>query len=338
MDIERKDKNITPDWTDARERVTSVYNALVVLVGEMSDKVASAENVEVKKAGRLVRYIVDMIADDDPLLLGMALCETRYDYPDRHPVNVCILSVSLGHKIGLGKKQLAELGVVALLSDIGKHLVPPEVLNKDGIYDEDDWRAMKKHTIQGCKAVFGMGDADEQLMKAAIVSFEHHLQADLSGYPKVRHIPAQDFYTRIVAIAELYDALTAHRSYAQGYRSPDRAVRILLEKAGRELDSVLTRQFVSMMGAYPTGSFVQLDTGELCIVVQRHDVFFKRPRVLVLSDGQGRPVKPFIAALSKRDKNGRYLRSIKKTLDPNKYKIDYASFFYSKPSGFRDID
>ncbi len=328
MDTERRDSYGN---AGVRERVTDLYNSLVVFVGEMSRRVASSESFEIRKARRLVQHIVDMILDDDPLLLGMALCENRYDYEDRHPVNVCILSISLGHKIGLRKKQLAELGLVALIFDIGKLLVSPEVLKKEGDYDEDDWRAMKRHTIQGCKAVFGIRDHDGQLMRAAIVSFEHHLKRDLSGYPRVRHIPEQDFYTRVVAIAELYDALTAYRSYTKGYRSPDRAVRTLLEKAGKELDPVLTRQFVSMMGAYPMGSFVQLDTRELGIVVKRHAVFFKRPRVLVLTDGRGQPVKPFVAALSRRDENGRYLRSVKVTLDPNEYRIDYASFFYSKP-------
>jgi len=146
----------------------------------------------------------------------------------------------------------------------------------------------------------------------------------------VSHIPKQDFYTRIVAIAEMYDALTASLSYTEGYRSPDHAVRTLLENAGKKLDPVLVRQFVSMMGAYPVGSFVMLDTNELGIVVEPHAVFLKRPRVLVLSDKKGAPIRPFIAALSKRDENGRYLRTINKTLDPNEYRIDYASFFYRR--------
>jgi hypothetical protein len=85
-----------------------------------------------------------------------------------------------------------------------------------------------------------------------------------------------------------------------------------------------------MMGGYPVGSFVMLDTDELGIVVEPHAVFLKRPRVLVLSDKKGAPIRPFIAALSKRDENGRYLRTINKTLDPNQYKIDYASFFYRR--------
>ncbi len=313
-----------------KERVAGFYEGLVAFARELPGRVTSGKSVEVKRAKRFIQYMVDMITDDEPVLLGMALSENRYEYAYRHPVNVCILSVSLGYMIGLSKKELAELGLVAFLFDIGKLLVPAEVLNKKGVYDENDWRVMKRHTAQGFKGVFGIKDEDEHLIRAAIVSFEHHLHFDLSGYPAVSHIPQQDFYTRIVAIPELYDALTASRSYTEGYRSPDHAVQVLLEKAGKELDPILVRQFVSMMGVYPVGSFVMLDTDELGIVIEPHAVFLKRPRVLVLSDKQGVPIKPFIAALSKRDENGRYPRTIKKTLDPNEYKIDYASFFYRR--------
>jgi HD-GYP domain-containing protein (c-di-GMP phosphodiesterase class II) len=313
-----------------RERVTGIYSRLVLLARELPDQMSSGEYTDMKGVKRLIQHITDMISDGDPLLLGMALGESRYDYSYRHPVNVCILSVALGHKIGLGKKELADLGLAAFLSDIGKLLVPPEVLHKKGAYDENDWRIMRRHTVQGFKVVFGIPHADEQLIRASIVSFEHHLHCDLSGYPAVCHIPEQDFYTRVVVIAEWYDALTAAKSYKEGYRSPDTAIKIMLKKTGKELDPVLVKVFVSMMGIYPVGSFVMLDSNELGIVVEPHTVLLTRPRVLVISDNQGHPVTPFIAALSRRDETRKYLRTITKTLCPNDYKIDYASFFYRK--------
>lgn len=330
MDPDAKDMTGNSGNPGVKERVTGIYSRLVALARELPDQILSGDHMDIKGAKRLIRHLIDMITYDDPLLLGMALSESRYDYSYRHPVNVCILSVALGHKIGLSKKELAELGLVAFLSDIGKLLVPPEVLHKQGIYDENDWRIMRRHTIQGFKAIFSIPQLDEQLIRSAIVSFEHHLHCDLSGYPEVCHIPEQDFYTRVVVIAEWYDALTAPKSYKEGYRSPDAAIKIMLEEAGQELDSVLVKVFVSMMGIYPVGSLVMLDSGEIGIVVEPHAALLKRPRTLVISDGQGHPVRPFVAALSKRDDTGTYLRTITNTLDPNDYKIDYASFFYRK--------
>lgn len=309
-----------------KERVTGLYDNMVAFVTELPRRVSSGEGIELIRLKRLIQYMVGMVTDDEPVLLGMALNKDRYPYAHRHPVDVCILSVTLGHRIGLSKNQLAELGLVAILSDIGKILVPDEVLNKEGVYNLSDRRVMERHTVLGFKTLFGVKDMDETLIKAAIVSFEHHLHYDLSGYPKVRHISGQDLNTRIVAIAEWYDALTAYRSYTEGCRSPDYAVRTLLEKAGTELDPVLVKFFISMMGVYPIGSLVVLDSGEIGIVVEPHGVLLKRPRVLVVSDA----VKPFVADLSKRGDDGRYLRTIKRTLDPNEYKIDYASYFYSR--------
>jgi HD-GYP domain-containing protein (c-di-GMP phosphodiesterase class II) len=337
MNAERKELSQLKGEPGVRERVAGLYNCLVSLAGEMPKRIALGEDIEVKTAKRFIQYLVDMITDGEPVLVCMALSKGRYAYSDRHPVNVGILSIALGHKIGFSKKELAELGLVAFLSDIGKYFVPSEVKHKQDIYDENDWREMKRHTAQGFKVFFRKMNSDEHLMRAAIVSFEHHLHYDLSGYPSVRHIPEQDFYARIVAIAEFYDGLTSSRSYAERYRSPDRAVESLLSKAGGEFDPVLVRQFISMMGAYPVGSFVLLDTGELGIVVEPHEVFLKRPRVLLLSDEQGRYVKHSITSLSKRDDRGRYLRTVKKTLDPNKYRIDYALFFYRSPRHNEDV-
>ncbi|HMK55835.1 MAG TPA: HD domain-containing phosphohydrolase [Dissulfurispiraceae bacterium] len=330
MVAETKGGNGNSGNLGVRERITGIYSRMVSLARELPEQLAAGERVDIRNTRRIIQCLADMIVHGDPMLLGMALSENCYDYSYRHSVNTAILSVALGCRVGLSKKELAELGLVAFLADIGKLLLPPDVLNKQGLYDDDDWRIMKRHTVQGFKAIFGVQRSDNHLACAAIASFEHHLHFDLSGYPPVHHIVEQDFYTKIIVIAEWYDALTTSRSYTEGYRSPDAAIKIMLEKAGKELDPVLLKTFVSMMGFYPVGSFVMLDSGELGIVVEPHRVLLKRPRVMVLSDAQGKSVQPFIAALSRRDDSGNYIRSVSKTLDPNNYKIDYASFFYRR--------
>lgn len=328
MDCEAKNSAGNSDCPGVRERITLIYGRLVALARALPEQILSGDYADLTDAKRLIQHVTDLLTEGDPLLLGMALIEGRYEYIFRHPVNVCILSVALGNKIGLNKKELAELGLVAFLSDIGKLLVPPEVLHKRGLYDDNDWRIMRGHSAQGFKAVFGIPNADKQLIRAAIVSFEHHLHCDLSGYPTVSRIQSQDFYTRVVVIAEWYDALTASKSYSKGHRSPDTAIKNLIQGAGKQLDPLLVKVFVSMMGFYPIGSFVLLSGGELGIVVEPHAVLLKRPRVMVISDGHGRSIRPFIVSLSRTDDNGKYLQTITKSIDPNDYKIDYASFFF----------
>ncbi len=327
MNTEHKETAPSGGDFGVRDRVMGLYDNIASLIADMPRRFASGEDIKMKRLRRLVQYAIDMVEDDEPLLLGMALNNNRHQYADRHPVNVCILSVKLGHRLGLSKNELAELGQVALLYDICLPFVPAEVLEKKGAYSDEDWRAMEQHTIQGFRTLFGLKNVDEMLMRAAIVAFEHHLRYDLSGYPQAQHLPSQDFYTRIVAIAEWYDALASSRAYAEGGRSPDYAVKTLLEQSGTELDPVLVKVFVSMMGVYPVGSLVVLDSGEIGIVMQPHGVLIKRPRVIVISD----EVKPFVADLSKRGDDGQYLRTVKKTLDPNEYRIDYSSYFFGRP-------
>jgi HD-GYP domain-containing protein (c-di-GMP phosphodiesterase class II) len=308
-----------------RERVMVLYANLVSLIAAMPEKVSAGSGIEIKKLRKLIQHIIDMVVDNEPLLLAMALNRSKYGYAASHTVNVCILSVKLGHRLDLTKKELAELGLVSLLYDICLPFVAAEVRDKQGAYEDEDWRSMERHTVQGFRTLFGLKDLDERIMRAAIVAFEHHMRYDLSGYPKAPHLPSQDFYTRIVAICEWYDALTSSRAHAKKDRTPDLAVKIMLEKSGMELDPALVKVFISMMGIYPVGSLVVLDSGEIGMVAQPHGVLIKRPRVLIISD----KVKPFMADLSKRGEDGRYLRTVNKTLDPNEYRIDYASYFFS---------
>jgi HD-GYP domain-containing protein (c-di-GMP phosphodiesterase class II) len=309
-----------------RERIIILYDNLVSTVADLPVRITADIPREIKRIRRLVQLIIDMVVEDEPILLGMALNSSRYEYAKRHTINVCIIAIRMGHHIGLSKKELVDLGIVALSYDICLPLVPLEVREKSGAFSDEDWQAMEQHTLKGFRLLFGLKDLDERLIRTAIVAFEHHMRYDMSGYPKTYHLPSQDFYTRIIAIAEWYDALTSSRNYARKGRSPDYAVKIMLEKSGTELDPVLVRIFVSMMGIYPVGSLVVLDSGEIGIVVEPHQALIKRPRVMIISD----EVKPFVADLSKRGDDGRYLRTVKRTLDPNEYKIDYSAYFFTR--------
>jgi HD-GYP domain-containing protein (c-di-GMP phosphodiesterase class II) len=323
------DQSINPieGGLEVGERVMALYDKLVSLKAEMSGRVSTNLGIEMKKLRRLIQYMIDMMVDNEPLLLVIAINRARYDYVMRHPVNVSILTVKMGNHIGLSKKELAELGLISLLYDICLPLVPLEVREKKGVYTDEDWWAMERHTIGGFTTLALTEELDESMIRAAIVAFEHHMRYNLSGYPKLNHQTPQDFYTRMIAVSEWYDALTSTRLYAKTGRSPDHAIRTIFEKMGTELDPTLVRVFVSMMGVYPVGSLALLDTGEICVVIEPSEVLIKRPRVLVISG----KAEPFMADLSKKGENGLYLRTIVNTLDPNEYNIDYSSYFINSP-------
>jgi HD-GYP domain-containing protein (c-di-GMP phosphodiesterase class II) len=163
-------------------------------------------------------------------------------------------------------------------------------------------------------------------MRSAIVAFEHHLNYNLSGYPKVANYPELDFYSRIVCVVDQYDAMTSSRVYSRIPLSPDKALSIMMERAGSQIDPLLFKFFINMVGVFPIGTLVMLDTKELGLVYESDVVFADRPKVLIIIDSKGKSVNGPVVSLTEKDKNGQYFRSIVKTLDPNKYKINLAEY------------
>ncbi|MFN3479164.1 MAG: HD-GYP domain-containing protein, partial [Thermodesulfovibrionales bacterium] len=301
------------------------FNAVSFTKGVIT-KIKSGEKVSIKKAKRVVESMVDMILQEEELLLGMTAIKDYDEYTYHHSVNVSILSVALGQRLGLSRKALTELGLVALFHDIGKIEVPPEILNKPTNFNDDEWRVIQKHPLWGVRAVLKLKGLDNTSIRTAIVAFEHHLNYDLSGYPKITRPLNLDFYSRIVSLADQYDAMTSSRVYSRIPMAPDKALSVMMERAGTQLDPLLFKFFINMIGVYPIGTLVLLDTKELGLVYGANPVFQDRPRVLIIIDSNGQRVSGPIVDLTEKGEDGKYLRTIIKTMDPNKYRINLAEY------------
>ena len=311
---------------DARKVIKKSYFHAVSYTKGVINKIKDGEKVNIKKAKRIVETMVDQILEEEKLLLGMTVIKDYDEYTYHHSVNVSILSIALGQRLGLSKKTLTELGLVALFHDIGKVEIPNEVLNKATNFTEDEWKLIKRHPVWGVKALLRLRGLDNISMRSAIVAFEHHMNFDLSGYPKVRKYPELDFYSKIVSLVDQYDAMTSSRVYSRIPLAPDKALSVMMERAGSQLDPLLFKFFINMVGVFPIGTLVMLDTKELGLVYESDVVFADRPRVLIIIDKASARVNGPVVNLTEKDETGKYLRSIVKTLDPNKYKINLAEY------------
>ncbi|MEW6215677.1 MAG: HD-GYP domain-containing protein, partial [Nitrospirota bacterium] len=312
--------------TSARKMIKKTYFNAVSYARGVITKIGSGEKVNIKKAKRLVEAMVDRLLEEEQLLLSMTMIKDYDEYTYYHLVNVSIFSIALGQRLGLSKKSLTELGLTALFHDIGKMEIPHEVLNKPTSLTDDEWMLMKRHPVSGIRAILRLRGFDNTSIRSAIVAFEHHINCDFSGYPEVRKYTELDLYSKIVSIADHYDAMTSSRVYSRIPVSPDKAVSIMIERAGAQLDPLLLKFFINMVGIFPVGTLVMLDTKELGLVYESNAVLVDRPRVLIIIDSNGRRVQGPVVNLAKKDETGRYLRSIVKTLDPNKYKINLAEY------------
>ena len=288
-------------------------------------KMSSGEKVNVKRAKRVVQSMVDQLLGEHELLLGMTAIKDYDDYTYHHSVNVSILSIALGQKLGFPRKLLLDLGLAALFHDIGKLDIPPEVLNKTIELSEEEWGTIKRHPFWGVKAILDIRGIDRSSITAAIVAFEHHIHHDNTGYPKRHSATERDLFSKIVSIVDQYDGMTSARVYSRTPLTPDRALKLMLSRSGSQLDPVLMKFYINLIGIYPTGSLVMLNTKELGLVYGSTDMP-NRPKVLVIMDPKGQKVDGYLVDLSRKTKDGRYPRAILRTMDPNKYRINLAEY------------
>ena len=221
---------------------------------------------------------------------------------------------------------LIDLGIAALFHDLGKINVPHEILNKPAALVESEWEIIGKHPVWGVKSILKMRAIDELTIRASLVAFEHHMNLNHSGYPKVKTPVELDLFSRIVSIADRYDAITASRVYSRTRMSSDKALRHLMEKSGDELDPLLLKFFINMIGVYPIGLLVKLDSNELGLVFENNQQSLLRPRVMILTDSKGNWIEGHVVDLSKVNDRNEYVRTITKTMDPRKYGINTAEY------------
>ncbi len=317
---------------EAKEAARRTYARSVSVVKDVMTNVRLGKAWSGRRVKRVVLGIVDQVLHEDAAMLGMTTLRDYDDYTFTHSVNVCILSVALGQKLGFSKFQLFELGLGALFHDVGKSRVPLSVLNKDGRLDKEEWRIMSQHPEFGMVLLFDLHGFEEPPYRAMLQAYEHHMRTDFTGYPKVIRDRWFGFFSRIVAVADAFDAATSKRSYQYIPFPPDEVLREMRDNPARGFDPTIVKAFVNMMGIYPVGTVCILDTGELSVVVapSPNPEELHRPLVRIISDAGGRKLpEPTLIDLSETDAaTGRPTKTIVKTTDPEKYDIivgDYVA-------------
>ncbi|HKW51561.1 MAG TPA: HD-GYP domain-containing protein [Candidatus Eisenbacteria bacterium] len=282
--------------------------------------------VDLRKAKRAVQGIVDLILDEEFSLLGLTAIKNHDEYTFQHCVNVSILSIALGQRLGLSKKLLGELGVAAMLHDLGKASIPAWVLNKPGKLTQEEWKLMLDHPIQGVKMIARMRGLNELALRSMIVAYEHHINYDKSGYPSLKGHMEQCLFSKIVAITDCFDAMTAHRAYRKSPFPPFAALHQIISQNQEKFDPLLLKAFINTVGMYPAGTVVLLDTNEIAVVTTHnaHDIF--RPKVQVVADKDRKPVQggAAIDLSTREEESGAYAVTIVSALDPDEYGINIA--------------
>lgn len=313
----------------AYRRARASYEAAGLAVREALTDVRLGRAVNVRRLRRSVLSLVDAVASHDHAILAMTQLREYDTYTAQHSVNVAIFCLLIGRRLGMSRERLLELGLGALLHDVGKMRVRGEVIRKEGTLDADEWAEIQRHPLDGLLAInamSGFGSAPHRIM---LMAYEHHMKADLSGYPRSERVRRPLMLSRIVAVADSFDAGTARRSYQAHPPSPDEVIRQLRDNPGRGVDPLIVKALINVTGFYPVGTLVILDTFEMGIVSRKNPNPREphRPIVALISDAVGnRLARPVHVDLAEKDERGTHLRTIVKTSSPERFGIRAADY------------
>ena len=313
-----------------KEAAKRTYARSVAVTKEVINSIRMGRTANVKKVKRAVQAIVDQVLNNESSLVGLTTLRDYDEYTFTHSVNVTIFSVALGRKLGLTKLQLYDLGMSALFHDVGKSRVPLEVLNKEGGLTDEEWRIMQAHPWLGVLTLFGLRGYGEIPYRGMIGAYEHHMKVDLTGYPKSIRPRQMSIFSKIIAVADGFDAATSRRIYQTVPIQPDQVLKEMWENPRRGYDPVVVKAFINLIGIYPVGTCVILDTYEVAIVhAANPDVSqVHRPMVRIVTSADGALLTPgFLVDLAQRDEQGHFPRTIVKVTDPVKYGLKVSDYF-----------
>ena len=312
-----------------KRQVRKSYAHTLSSVKDVVNKLTSNQGVGLRNSVRLVQKMVDLITEDESLFLGISTLRIFDDYTYIHSLNVAILSMCLGKRIGLTHKLLERLGLCGLFHDLGKAEIPKEILNKKGSLNPAEFDAVKNHSMHSARLILKIKAERDRKVRLLVPPFEHHIGYDHSGYPQIDRRRKLSLFGRILTITDVFDALTSARVYRPRPMSPDRALGQMLSQSGSHFDPILLKVFINMMGSYPVGTVLQFDSREMGIVVPSlNKADPARPMVqLLVSQPDGGYAKGQVVDLAAKDsRTGKYQRNVTMSLHPSALGIQPAEY------------
>ncbi|MEK6531202.1 MAG: HD-GYP domain-containing protein [Deltaproteobacteria bacterium] len=258
-----------------------VYNGALDVVKNVMNEVRMGKLPKSEAVNTVIDEVTETVLSDRNAMIGLTMIKNYDNYLYNHSVNVSILSLALGCALNLDKTALHALGVASMLHDIGKTGVSEKIIRKPGGLSSDEWDKIKEHPQLGANITKRMDGLDERV---STLIYEHHIRFDHSGYPQMA--TAVHPLSQIITIADAYDALTTLRVYQKPY-SPVEAIKIMSNLSGRHFSPETLKTFVDMMGLYPVGTMVRLNSYEIAIIVRVGDSP-DRPCVKVIYDPEGK--------------------------------------------------
>ncbi len=305
-------------------RAEKAYENAETVVSNFMKTVENGGGIDSVRAKNAVAECVESVLHSPDAMLWLSQLRNKDEYTAQHSLNVSILSIVLGRHINLSAADLNKVGLCGMMHDVGKLLIPPEILHKSGPLDEEEIRTMKTHTRLGYNL---LKSSDSMSSSAATVALTHHEQIDGRGYPRRMQESGISHFTKIVSIANAYDSMTSDKGYQKG-KTHLEATHLLTNLAGTHFDPTLVVKFIESIGVYPPGSLVEMTNGCVAIVVEVHENAKLRPKIVIILDEEKNPESQRIIDLSKmiKDKHGD-IYTIKNIIKAKDWNVDVSKYY-----------
>ena len=257
-----------------------VYEQSQIATREIFDSIANDHDIDLTAVSEVLDSMVDSIGRSPDALLWLAKLKKTDDYAYNHALNVSITLMAFGNFLAFSKKQIKDIGLAGLLQDVGKVKVSSDILLKAGKLTREEFEHAKKHVDEGLKILETTPNIPNSVI---FLVAQHHERIDGSGYPYQLHGSQIGLPSQLAGLVDTYCALTTHKTYAKGVFH-QQALDEIHQHAGKQFSSELIDQLIQFMGMYPVSSLVELNTGEVGVVVQQNQVRRMLPRLLLLLD------------------------------------------------------
>ena len=260
--------------------ILPVYEQSQIATREIFDTIANDHDIDLTAVSEVLDSMVDSIGRSPDALLWLAKLKQTDNYAYNHALNVSITLMAFANFLAFSKKQIKDIGLAGLLQDVGKVKLSSDILLKAGKLTREEFEHAKKHVDEGLKILENTPNIPNSVI---FLVAQHHERIDGSGYPNQLSGNQIGLPSQLAGLVDTYCAITSHKTYAKGVFH-QQALDEIHQQAGKQFSGELIDQLVQFMGMYPVSSLVELNTGEVGVVVQQNQVRRMLPRLLLLLD------------------------------------------------------
>jgi HD-GYP domain-containing protein (c-di-GMP phosphodiesterase class II) len=321
-------------WAKEIEMARVVQREAQIVIRDILQDVRLGKNIESERVKRVVNSMIDSIFHNQAALVSLTRIKDYDEYTFVHSINVCIFCLTLGRHLNFSREELEQMGIGALLHDIGKMKIPPHILNKAGKLTEKEFAEIKKHPLYTLELLEKAKDIPEASKDVAL---QHHERYNGRGYPYGLKAEEIGRFGQIAAIIDVYDAITTDRVYKKAIPLHE-GIRTIYQGIREDFNQVLVERFIQCVGIYPAGTLVLLDSGEIGIVSAVNQDKLLRPNVLLIHrDGETPYRQPFVVDLMEKGEDSQgFKRTIARPIDFRQWNIPVEDFLKSLKGSIKD--